>query len=288
MGNLDIYVIDWSGTPSMSHVVTLELPVVASVPIPPPGLHGISEGHIAIFCRCFPGSGFLSSDAAPYSLGPPRIFEASESNQLLRMQLSLPYLGLNQDVRGRLASLLYIPVRVIYEAMESGKDQLSGASAPRRVPWEEWGPGTRWIHSKLWDNASLQSRGSRSILTRHYRPTEAGGLAKLDLYLIDFNPAFVKTVGYRQSQETNKDAAPELGTWRYQPPETNELSPTMSNVYQHAWLGLCGADKAVAPYAWLPVKSEYLDKIAAHIQEGATIMMDHEHSKFTSYIRTSK
>lgn len=279
MGVLDIYLIDWSDTPSLSLVAVLELPIIASVPIPPPGLHGISGDHIAIFCRCFPGSGFFSSQEAPYALGPPRVFEPSESSQLMRMQFSLPYLGLNQDARGRLASLLYIPFQVLYETVASGRRQFSETGLPRRVPWEEWGPNTRWFHSKLWDNALLQSRGSRSMLTRHYSP-RAEGPARLDLYVVDFNPTFVKAVEYRQSQRAgNKDVAPEPGTWVFQPRETNELSPTGSNVYQQVWLGECGADKAVAPYAWLQVKSEYLDRIAAHIQEGATVMMDNEHSK---------
>lgn len=284
MGVLEIHMIDWSDSPSLSLVAIMELPIVASVPIPPPGLHGLSEEHTAIFCRCFPGSGFFSSREAPYALGSPRIFEPSESNQLMRMQFSLPYLGLNQDTRSRLASLLYIPFRVIYETVALDRLQLSDASLPRRVPWEEWGPNTRWIHSKLWDNALLQSRGSRSMLTRHY-PPQAEAPARLDLFVVDFNPAFVKAVENQQSRRTsNKDIVPEPGTWVYQPPETNEISPTASNVYQHVWLGECGADKAVAPYAWLQVKSEYVDKIAAHIQEGATVMMDNEHSKFACSI----
>ncbi|KAG8680524.1 hypothetical protein FRC08_016230, partial [Ceratobasidium sp. 394] len=272
MGYLDIYLIDWSCSPSMALVMTLELPVIHSVPTPTTGLHGITDDSRAFCFHLSVGAGLRSSGSKADTRGLPQIFGPTKANRLLRLHISLPYTGGASLRRQPAFSSLYIPTGVIYGALK-----LHASGSPfYRVPWEHWSPGARWIHGPLNNVAAYSGYrhpGSRCILFQ--RDQDTAQITKF--YVLDFNPHFLKDLEHRRSEPSSNttDHTTVPTKWTYQPPEINVVSPTGSNAEPYTWLADSDADRAIAPYAWSLIQNEELYRV---MEQGVrNILFDAEH-----------
>lgn len=88
---------------------------------------------------------------------------------------------------------------------------------------------------------------------------------------------FVDELAHRGDQDQT-DQNQGAGKWAYQPAEPNNFSPVVPYVGQRTWLAECGAEAAVAPYAWSKFKHEYFDNVDPQLQI-RQVMMDDEHCK---------
>jgi hypothetical protein len=285
MGHLELYFIDWTGTPSASLVTILELPVVHSIPTPSPGLHGITADNIAVSFYGSTSVGFCSPGPTHYARGPPRVFEPTKSSRLFRLHIRLPYVPATQGGPPRSSSCLYIPIDVIYSAMGSCGLRVPGAV--ETVQWENWGSRTRWIHGhsgQLVPFYENQPLGLKCMLTQRIHDDALG--TRLKLYMFDFNPMFLEDLEHSISQ-TNIYAAPTTTgsvKWAYQPAEASETTPTVSHIEPHKWLAESDANRAVAPYAWSLVEHEELNRIIAQGRRSTSFFWDMEHSKPITFI----
>ncbi|KAF8605837.1 hypothetical protein BDV93DRAFT_30025 [Ceratobasidium sp. AG-I] len=290
MGELDLHCIDWSDTsnPTMTHVATLELPFVHSIPpILAEHQNQLTPAHIAMTITCHSEPSFSSSRSAPYARGTSRIFEPVKYNQLLRVRVRLPQVesafipgvpGMNR-LSGDTS--VYVPYHTVFSAVEVGKKRESGV---QRVHWEDWAPSVRWVHlePEFWEGQPRATNGSRCMLTRHSMEhyttnwQDPNKRHTYDVYLLDFNPMFLDELAHRDDEERiNENGS---GKWVYQPAEPDRFSPITSNVERRTWLAECGAEKASAPYAWSKFKHEYFDTVVAQLQN-TKVMFDDEHSK---------
>ncbi|KAG8751381.1 hypothetical protein FRC12_012473 [Ceratobasidium sp. 428] len=105
MGILELYRIDWSDffNPTLSWVTILELPVVRSVPLPPPTLVRhvptppqrpretaipVDPSRLAITCSCQFTPGSQTGQPATYATSAPRIFAPAQASQILRVKIT--------------------------------------------------------------------------------------------------------------------------------------------------------------------------------------------------------
>ncbi|QRV88724.1 F-box protein [Ceratobasidium sp. AG-Ba] len=315
MGRLDLYRINWSDPsgPSLTFVAILELPVVHSVPQPPAppagrthvtlGAQGFIEipapqpdlSKLAITCSCAFYSSSHSGYRSAYTRGRPQVFTSPKYSQWLRVHITLPEPEFEFPIFGRdkaqpRSTSLYVPLHVIFDAIQSVHD----GSSVKRVQWDDWGPQTRWIHlpTGFWEGYSPRAPASaRAILTWHDAPKQHDAVGyffnpdvkhDLDVWLLDFDPEFVKEVARQANGDRSENenvVGGELEGWVYQTATNNHMSPVAPYVDERqSWLGECGADKAVAPYAWCKLRHEYFDNVLAQIQHWK-VYMDDEHSK---------
>ncbi|KAG8751382.1 hypothetical protein FRC12_012474 [Ceratobasidium sp. 428] len=277
MGYLDIYSINWVGSPSMDLVASLELPVIHSVPAPSPGLHGLTNDSIAFHFHLTPGLGSHSSSVSAHTRGLPRIFEPAKSNQILGLGIILPYIGgisTPLDLNSAMAHL-YIPVDIIYETLKSCKLGPPPDQTIKPTSWQYWSPRVRWIHAPLFEVVNRprnQLAGSRCMLFSRTRSSY-----QTRFYMLDFNPHFLKSIEHCRLQPSHKITDwPTVPTgWTYQPAEANDVTPTESNVGPHTWLSDSYAEQAVAPYAWSSIQNEELHRVLE--EESSVLLLDAEH-----------
>jgi hypothetical protein len=106
-----------------------------------------------------------------------------------------------------------------------------------------------------------------------------------EVLFFEFNPNFLRDLTHhgRELGVGGNTPSGESGEWIYQPAENNHMSPIVPHVDQsRTWLAECGADKAVAPYAYSRFKHDYFDREVAQLQNWR-VMVDNEHSRFLLY-----
>ncbi|KAG8706014.1 hypothetical protein FRC09_002628 [Ceratobasidium sp. 395] len=309
MGILELYRIDWSDffNPTLSWVTILELPVVRSVPLPPPTLVRhvptppqrpretaipVDPSRLAITCSCQFTPGSQTGQPAAYATSAPRIFAPAQASQILRVKITSRVRCHPSSEEGQAPGVLetscYVPLHVILDAVQSSCSE----ELPRRIQWDQWGSQTRWLHltHEFCENPIRAPTGTRCILTR-YASRHEQTLAVdpdvwsaprrdfgVDVLLLDFNLAFVRQVERNANGGDHSEHEGGSGGWIHQPATTDHMSPVAPLVAHSWWRWLVEgeADKGVAPYAWSQFNHEHFKSVFRRSPRKG-VMIDDEH-----------
>ncbi|QRV88725.1 vacuolar protein sorting-associated protein 13 [Ceratobasidium sp. AG-Ba] len=276
IGQLDIYEVDWSDNPSINFVAALQLPIIDTIPVPPPGLHGLSSSHTALVLFLRTGNSSSLSNSGVHARGPAQIFEQNRSSQILVLHIGLPHLARPPGVSyQKISSYIYIPAAIIYDILGSYQNSPA-ANQSNIISWEQWGLRTRWIHGHLAEVLNFQAlpSGSKCIQVKGISQT-----SNMRVHILDFNPHLLEQLKHWHSQQASDAAEParSYSGWVYQPAEPNYETPTDSCVPPHTWLKGSGADQAVAPYAWSLVENEDLHRVMKQADRSMRLVWDAEH-----------
>ncbi|KAG8690467.1 hypothetical protein FRC09_011968 [Ceratobasidium sp. 395] len=307
MGIIELYRINWSDSsnPTLSCATILELPVVHSVPLPPPTppqgpretAIPVDPSRLAITCCCQFAPGSRTGQPAAYATGTPRIFAPAPVSQILRVQIkpSVTYHSPpgEEQVPSAWETSCYVPLQVVLDAVKSScRESSCREELPRRIQWDQWGSQTRWLHltHEFCENPIRAPTGTRCILTR-YASRQEQTLAVdpnvwpaprrnfgVNVLLLDFNPAFVRQVERNANRGDHSEHEGKSGAWIYQPATTDHMSPVAPLVPHSRWRWLSegGADKAVAPYAWSQFNHEHFKSVFRRSPRKG-VMIDDEH-----------